>query len=118
MTQPPGRRTVTPRIFTADVEGLADFVKLVFGAEGKIHADHPTELTIGDSTVMISDGREPLAGFLYVYVEDADRTYRRAIAAGADSVEAPADMPWGDRRATVTDSWGNTWQIATYRGGH
>ena len=117
MTQPPGRRTVTPRIFTGDVEGLADFVKFVFGATGEVRPGHPAEITIGDSTIMISDGRDPLPGCLYVYVEDADRTYRRAIAAGAVSAEAPADMPWGDRRGIVTDAWGNSWQIATYRGG-
>jgi uncharacterized glyoxalase superfamily protein PhnB len=57
-----------------------------------------------------------MSAFLHVYVENADETYRRAIAAGAQSIEAPADMPYGDRRATVRDSWANVWQIATYRG--
>ncbi len=74
---------------------------------------------IGDSVVMISDGggeREAMPAFLYVYVENADETYQRAIAAGAESIERPGDMPYGDRRATVRDSWGNVWQIATYRG--
>jgi uncharacterized glyoxalase superfamily protein PhnB len=67
---------------------------------------------------MVSDGggiREPLAGFLYVYVEDADAVYRVAIDAGAVSIEAPTDMPYGDRRAMVQDAWGNIWQIATHR---
>jgi uncharacterized glyoxalase superfamily protein PhnB len=67
---------------------------------------------------MISDGggvREAMPAFLYVYVENADETYERAIAAGAESIEGPADMPYGDRRATVRDSWSNIWQIATYR---
>jgi PhnB protein len=67
---------------------------------------------------MISNGggvRERLAGFLYVYVENADVVYRMAINAGAVSIEAPADMPYGDRRAMVQDAWGNIWQIATYR---
>jgi PhnB protein len=54
--------------------------------------------------------------FLYVYVPDADSTYGRAIAAGAEALEAPADMFYGDRRATVRDPWGNIWQIATYGG--
>ncbi|TWC06791.1 hypothetical protein FBZ93_10179 [Bradyrhizobium macuxiense] len=52
----------------------------------------------------------------YVYVRNADETYRRAIAAGAGPIEAPADTPYGDRRAMVRDSWANVWQIATYRG--
>jgi uncharacterized glyoxalase superfamily protein PhnB len=54
--------------------------------------------------------------YIYVYVQDADETYQRAIAAGATSIEEPADMPYGDRRATVRDPWENTWQIATYKG--
>jgi len=53
---------------------------------------------------------------LYVYVDDVDETYRRAIAAGAESIEAPADLPYGDRRATVRDSWANFWQIAAHKG--
>jgi PhnB protein len=62
-----------------------------------------------------STAREAMLAFLYVYVENADETYQRAIAAGAESIEKPADMPYGDRRAT-RDSWANVWQIATNRG--
>jgi uncharacterized glyoxalase superfamily protein PhnB len=50
-----------------------------------------------------------------LYVEDADATYQRAIVAGAVSLEAPADMPYGDRRAMIRDPGGNVWQIATFR---
>jgi PhnB protein len=50
---------------------------------------------------------------LYVYVGSADETWRLAVRAGARSVEAPLDTPYGDRRAMVKDPWGNTWQIAT-----
>jgi uncharacterized glyoxalase superfamily protein PhnB len=56
-----------------------------------------------------------MPAFLYVYVDDADEAYWRAIAAGAESIETPADVPYGDRRAMVRDSWANIWQIATYR---
>jgi len=72
---------------------------------------------IGDSVVMVSGGdglRDPMPAFLYVYVEGADSTFQRAIAANAISLEVPADMPYGDRRAMVRDPWGNTWQIATH----
>lgn len=116
--KPDGRPTVTPRIFTDDVAGLVGFMKAVFAAGGELQSAVPTEMTIGDSIVMISDGggeREAMPAFLYVYVEDADETYAGAIAAGAQSIEKPADMPYGDRRATVRDSWSNIWQIATYR---
>jgi PhnB protein len=116
--KPDGRPTVTPRIFTEDVAGLVRFVKTVFGATGELQSAAPTEMTMGESIVMISDGgglREAMPACLYVYVENADETYARAMAAGAQSIEPPADMPYGDRRATVRDSWSNIWQVATYR---
>jgi uncharacterized glyoxalase superfamily protein PhnB len=117
--KPEGRRTLIPRIITDDVAGLVRFLKTVFGAGGEPQPTAPTEITIGDSIVMISDGggpREAMPAFLYVYVQHTDETYERAIAAGAESIEKPADMPYGDRRAMVKDSWSNIWQIATYRG--
>jgi uncharacterized glyoxalase superfamily protein PhnB len=65
---------------------------------------------------MISDGggiREPVSGFLYVYVENVDETHRRAVEAGGAPLEPPSDLPYGDRRAMVKDAWGNLWQIAS-----
>ncbi|MGL3208243.1 hypothetical protein [Bradyrhizobium sp. BR 1433] len=62
-----------------------------------------------NSIILISDGggvREAMPAFLYVYVQSADETYRRAIAAGAEAIETPADTPYGDRRAMVRDSLG------------
>ena len=53
--------------------------------------------------------------FLYVDVEDADSTFRCAIAANAVSIEEPTNTPYGDRRAMVRDEWGNMWQIATHK---
>lgn len=114
--RPDGWPTVTPRLFTPDVAGLVGFLRTVFGAQGDARAGAPAEMRIGDSMVMVSDGggvRAPSSAFLYVYVEDADETCRRAIAAGALEVEAPTDTAYGDRRATVRDPFGNTWQIAT-----
>ena len=60
--------------------------------------------------------RQPMPAFLYVYVEDTDSVFQRALDRGAESLEAPRDMPYGDRRAMVRDPWGNTWQIATHGG--
>ncbi len=117
-SKPIGWPSVMPRIFTSDVPGLTGFLKTVFGAEGELRSGAPTEIRIGDSIILISDSegvREPKSAFLYVYVENADEAYRLAIAAGAELIETPADMPYGDRRATVRDSWANVWQIATYR---
>ena len=115
--QPPGRHTVTPRIVVKHPENLVPFLKEVFRAQGELQSGRPTELEIGDSILMISDGgglRESMPAFLYVYVDDVDSVYARALAAGAVSTEPPAPMPYGDRRATVRDPWGNIWQIATY----
>lgn len=113
--QPEGWRTVTPRIFTDDVLGLAGFLRAVFGATGRAQAGRPMEMRIGDSIVMLSgdDEREAACAVLYVYVEDADKTYRKALGQGAKSIEKPFDTRYGDRRATVRDAWGNLWQIAT-----
>lgn len=115
---PAGWPTVIPRIFVEDPEELVAFVKEVFGASGEYRPDRPAEMRIGDSVIMISgvDVRETTAAFLYVYVADTDATHRRAVAAGARTLEKPADMPYGDRRCMVEDKWGNTWQIATRLG--
>ena len=114
---PDGWHTVTPRIVVHGARQLVEFVQQVFGASGEYRVDRPAVITIGDSLVMISDAgiRDPMPAFLYVYVEDADATYGRALAAGAKSLEAPVDVPYGDRRGMVADAWGNTWQIATHK---
>lgn len=111
--------TVTPRIVANDAKELVDFIKRVFDATGEYSAERPAVITIGDSNIMISDAgvRDPMPAFLYVYVDDADATYRRAINAGARTIEEPVDTPYGDRRAMIEDRWGNTWQIATRAGG-
>ncbi|MBA3896571.1 MAG: VOC family protein [Sphingomonadaceae bacterium] len=111
------RHTVTPRLITPDVAGLVSFIREVFDAQGDFVPDRPVELKIGDSTIMVSDGggvRPSMPAMLYVYVADTDATFRSATIAGAKIIEPPSDMPWGDRRATVADRWGNIWQIATY----
>ena len=116
--KPIGWPSVMPRIFTSDVAGLTRFLRIVFGAEGEVRSGAPTEIRIGDSIILVSDGggvREAMPAFLHVYVENADETFRRAIATGAELIETPANMPYGDRRATVRDPWANVWQMATHR---
>lgn len=115
---PEGWHSVTSRIVVHDARGLVEFLKEVFGATGEYRQERPSELRIGDSVVMISDAglRSPMLAFLYVYVSDADATYRRAVESGARPLEEPADMPYGDRRCMVEDKWGNHWQIATHIG--
>jgi len=113
---PDGWHTVTPRIVARDARQLVEFLHQVFGATGEYRREMPSVVQIGDSLVMISDVgvRGPTPAFLYVYVSDTDAAYRRALAAGARSLEEPADLPYGDRRCMVEDKWGNIWQIATH----
>jgi uncharacterized glyoxalase superfamily protein PhnB len=97
-----------------DVAGQVEFLRAVFGATGEAHRGRPAEVRIGDSLVMVSPvgERELFPAFLYVYVNNADTTYQRALAAGAVSLEEPRDTPYGDRRAMVRDPFGNVFQIA------
>ncbi len=112
---PKGWRTITPRIVVRDTLDFVSFVKRVFEAGGEYREGAPTVLSIGDSMIMISDIgiRGPTTAFLYVYVHDADETYRLAVSGGAVSLEEPTNMAYGDRRAMIEDRWGNIWQIAT-----
>ena len=114
---PEGWHSVTPRLVVQDVAGLVEFLKRAFGAAGEFRPDRPAEMRIGDSFVMVSGvgPRDPVSSFLYIYVPDADTTYRLALEAGALSLEEPMDTPYGDRRAMVKDPYGNIWQVATYR---
>jgi uncharacterized glyoxalase superfamily protein PhnB len=114
----PGFQTVIPRMVVSDLVAAVAFLRSVFGATGEVEGGRPAEIRIGGSLIMVSaEGeRELFPAFLYVYVADADATYRRALDCGATSLEPPANMPYGDRRAMVRDPFGNIFQIAHRRG--
>ena len=114
---PRGWPRVIPRLIVRNPKALVDFVRRVFGAKGRYNDDGPTELWIGDSLLLVSGTgvRRAYTGLLYLYVPDADVTFRRAMKAGARTMESPTDLPYGDRRAMFVDRWGNTWQVATRR---
>jgi PhnB protein len=109
-----GFHSVTPRMVVEDVDAAVAFLREVFGASGDPVAGRPAEMLVGDSLVMVSPAteRDAFPAFLYVYVDDADETYERAVRAGATAMEAPLDTPYGDRRAMVRDPQGNVFQIA------
>ncbi len=101
---------------------LPDLLRQAFGAEdlerlpvGK--KGFHIETKIGDSIVVLEVGDPPHPGgtraSIYVYVEDVDAAYKRAIEAGADSVAEPSDKPYQERSAGIKDSYGNIWYIAT-----
>jgi PhnB protein len=119
---PEGYQSVIPYLIVDGADRLLDFIRQAFGAvehermardDGSIgHA----EVRIGDSVVMISDGRDPwkpMPAAIYLYVPDTDATYHRAIEAGAVSLMEPADQFYGDRNAGVRDPSGNIWWIGT-----
>jgi PhnB protein len=114
---PVGWHSVTPRLVVPDPRLLVDFLKNTFDANGEYEVDRPSLMRIGDSMVMVNGvgPREAMPAFLYVYVDDVDATYRRALRAGGVSIEAPREVPYGDRRAMVKDPCGNDWQIATHK---
>ena len=125
-----GFTTVTPYLIAPEIEPLIAFAKQVFGAEetfrtiGSAGGTH-CELRIGDSMLMLGGGASPgaddrrsssrLLG-LHVYVEDADAVFQRALEAGAESLGAPADRPYGERAGFVRDVTGIHWYIATHLG--
>lgn len=115
---PEGWHSVTPRLVVHDPAKLVQFLRDAFIATGDFAEEKPSLMRIGDSIVMVSGvgPRDPMPAFLYLYVDDIDATYQRALEAGAVSVEEPRDVPYGDRRAMVKDPCGNDWQIATYKG--
>jgi PhnB protein len=118
---PRGYHSVTPYLIVEGAPKLIEFMKQAFNAEGGESMKGPdgriahSELRIGDSVVMLADATPkyaPVASQLYVYLENVDRAFRRALDAGATSVQEPADQFYGDRTAGVRDPTGNFWWIA------
>jgi uncharacterized glyoxalase superfamily protein PhnB len=120
---PEGYQSVMPYLIVRNATGLLEFMKKVFGAEEtyKVFRDEDqnvimhAEVRIGDSTIMFAEATEqfqPFPAGMFVYVDDADETYREAINEGAVSLQEPADRPYG-RSGGVTDSFGNTWWITS-----
>jgi uncharacterized glyoxalase superfamily protein PhnB len=134
MTQPipEGYQSVTPVLVFKDARKAIDFYKLAFGAEERFVMPGPegrgimhAELKIGSSIVMIGEehpqhecksaetaGGSPVS--FYVYVENVDSAFRRAIEAGATSQMPVEEMFWGDRAGSVGDPFGYSWMLATH----
>jgi PhnB protein len=114
---PEGLGTVVPFMFPPKVRVFIDFLKRAFAAEemgvfeesGRVvHA----AVRIGDAVLEMGEphGEAPsMPSRFFLYVEDCDAWYRRAVAAGATSLEEPADQPYGHRTAVVVDPFGYQW---------
>ncbi len=126
---PPGYSTITPSITLKDTPKAIEFYTKALGAVERMRMPGPdgrivhAEIQIGNSFVMMNDevmgtrsaetvGGSPVS--FYVYVEDADAAYARAIAAGCTSLAPMTDMFWGDRMGAVEDPYGYRWTLATH----
>jgi PhnB protein len=120
---PDGYHTVTPYLTLDNPETAMDFLKQAFDGQetyamrdDKGQVQH-AEMKVGNSMLMLGRARDEWKsrpGNFYIYVEDVDAVYKRAIAAGGTSLGEPADQFYGDRHGGVTDSEGNNWWIATH----
>jgi PhnB protein len=122
---------VTPHLSIAGVADALEFYQSVLGASVRMRMDAPgglvayAEIELGGSVIMLGEEALPdsepspktLGGTsvsLFVYVEDVDEVFRRAVEAGAQAVSEPEFHFYGDRVATIDDPFGHRWNVATH----
>lgn len=125
---PEGYYTVTPQLTLDDASEAIDWYKKALGAEEMSRHPGPdgrimhAEVRIGNSRVMLNDavmggkGPKEIGGSpasLWLYVDDCDALFNRAVAAGAQIAMPMADQFWGDRCGGIKDPHGYTWTIAS-----
>jgi len=120
---PDGYHTLTPYLTVPDGDAMLRFLQDVFGAKltERLNDSNGTlkhaELQMGDSKIMVGQASEqytPRPQTLYVYLPDVDATYKRAMAAGARSLQEVTDQFYGDRTGGFEDPAKNWWYIATH----
>lgn len=129
---PEGYHTITPSLVCRNAAKAIEFYKQVFGAQEQMRMPGPggkimhCELKIGDSMLFLSDEFPEMgavapessggrSSYLFLYVEDVDAVFNRAVTTGA-RVEMPVmDMFWGDRYGKITDPFGHQWGVATHK---
>jgi PhnB protein len=118
---PKGYSTVCPFLLVESVELQLEFLVTVFNAEIKEDIKQTdgfighAKARIGEVVIMMGRASEVYParrGMNYVYVNDPDDAYRKAVAQGAVTVAAPVDQPYGNRSRAFTDSHGNEWWVA------
>lgn len=117
-----GYTTVAPRIVTSDTGELLDFIRTAFEGQelGRVALEDGSighaEIRVGGTILLAFDRRPgwPLTpAFLRVFVEDADATMERAVAAGAQVVTRPSTHAFGQRGGRARDPFGNIWWISS-----
>jgi PhnB protein len=121
---PAGYTTVTAYLIVADADRMLTFLEQAFDAKtghitrGKDGEIRHAEISVGTSKLMLGqtpEGWPPRPAMFYLYVEDCDAVYGKALAAGAKSLSAPEDQFYGDRSGGVEDFAGNYWYIGTHK---
>lgn len=122
----PGITSITPYIIIERAPEFIDFLKAAFDAEERVRVPRPdgkimhAQLGLGNGAVEVADANDQYTASpmdIHVYVNDADATFDRALAAGATSIYRPTDEhPSGDRWGALKDAFGNYWYIATPKG--
>jgi PhnB protein len=118
---PAGFHTVNAMLVVKDAEALISFCEAAFNGKCTERVNMPdgklmhAEVQVGDSTIMLGQSTEQwpeATATLYLYLDDVDAAYQRAVAAGATSLGEPKDQFWGDRMGGFSDSNGNKWWVA------
>lgn len=129
---PEGYHSVTPMFMFKDCRKAIEFYKKAFGAQERYSMPGPdgngvmhAEVQVGDSIVMMGDecpqqncksaesmGGSPIS--FYLYVENVDAAFRRAVEAGATVEMEVQEMFWGDRAGSLRDPFGYNWMLATH----
>ena len=122
MNIPEGYQAVMPYLILNDPEGFIDFTQKVFNATSKYkelredgHPIRHAEMEISGSVIMCAQSTDQFpvqTANLFVYVDNADETYAKALENGATSVNEPADQSYG-RSCGVSDTNGNVWWITS-----
>ena len=130
---PDGMNTVTVHLwFNGDCKDALEFYQKIFGAElaappiptpdgkGILHA----MIKFGDTNIMMADAwpgnweqgpTNSASASMWVYVEDCDAVFNRAVEAGCEILEEMMDAFWGDRNGKVKDLFGHCWSIASHK---
>lgn len=129
---PDGYHSVTPTLTVRGAVDALEFYKKAFGAQETMRFPGPdgktimhAEIKIGDSRIMIGDefpqmkclSPQSVGGAssgIFLYVENADTTFNKAVSAGAKVTMPIMDAFWGDRCGQIEDPFGHRWMIATH----
>ena len=128
---PAGYHTVTPSLVVAGAAKAIEFYKKALGAEEIMRFPGPNgklmhaEIKVGDSVIMLGDemleqgGRSPKSYggtpvSFFVYRENVESAWKRAVDAGAKEIMPLQDMFWGDRTGCLEDPFGHRWWLAQH----